>query len=40
MGAETWLALCVSLFGNFVNFGLLVIHCRRDKRKFSQLESE
>lgn len=40
MSAETFLALVVSLLGNPINFGLLVIHCRRDKRLLSQIRDD
>jgi hypothetical protein len=31
-------SLAVSLFGHLVQFGLFMIHCRRDKREIRRLE--
>lgn len=33
-------ALAVSLIGNLVQFGLLLIHCRRDKRELEKLRAD
>lgn len=33
-------ALAISLLGNLVQFGLLLLHCRRDKREFKKLKDD
>lgn len=34
MSPELWIAL----IGQAINFGLLMIHCRRDRRRFKEMD--